>query len=282
MRTSKQIRGPWRSRRSTCLMDRWGAGGKLVVGLAPANSCPASGLHAIRPVPGSGASSAYVCALINSTMFQDIASTIPPGNVRKEDVEKLGLPLRAADVAQLETHARHLASLVTEMVRQHSQRFPLLRAALRNDIALTDTPTEAWIPADGPAASSGPLPGLAWISTVDRHRARTTRLGDVMVTYASLLGLQVVATVRGDHARSAAVTIRVADSDHVRQVAEALSARLRGLAETGGIVGDISTIRLPVSQDALLQAEAADRSGLARIVADYRMNRAVIDGVLSR
>ena len=263
-------------------MDRWGPGGKLVVGLAPIDSCPASGLHAIRPVPGSGVSAAYICALINSTIYQDIAATIPPGNIRKEDVEKLGLPLRADAISELERHARDLAAIVTEMVRDHSFRFPLLRTELRSDITLAQTPTDAWSPADGPTASWGPLPGLGWVAGYGRQRARSTRLGDVAVNDQSLLGLQVVVTVRGDHHRAAAVIVTIADSEHAQQVAEALAARIRGVAETGGTIGDLESVRLPVSPIALLDAETIDRAALTRIVGQYRHHRVAIDAVLSR
>jgi type I restriction-modification system DNA methylase subunit len=76
-----------------CVLARWGVGGTLCVGRAPAGTSPASGLHVLRPqddvVPAG-----YLAALYNSTLYQEIAESLPPGQLRKAELQSTsrGLP----------------------------------------------------------------------------------------------------------------------------------------------------------------------------------------------
>ena len=131
-----------------CVMSRWGVGGRLCVGRAPSRTSPASGLHVLRPhddlVPAG-----YLAALYNSTLYQEIAESLPPGHLRKAELEAIGVPLRAEYQTVLVEAADRLADLVTDLVQVHTSRFPLLADSLRSNVALTDTTDSAWLPVPG-------------------------------------------------------------------------------------------------------------------------------------
>lgn len=61
-----------------CVTARWGAGESLIMGFIPANHIPKSGLHALR-IHDRSTDTAYLCGVLNSTMFQQLAGTMPPG-----------------------------------------------------------------------------------------------------------------------------------------------------------------------------------------------------------
>ena len=65
-----------------CVTDRWGPGGRLIAGVAPAYTAPASGLHVLRVADGS-LPAAYLAAIYNSTLYQEMATTLPPGNYER-------------------------------------------------------------------------------------------------------------------------------------------------------------------------------------------------------
>ncbi len=259
-----------------CLMARWGSGGRLTVGRAPASTSPASGLHVLRPhddvVPA-----AYLAALYNSTLYQEIADSLPPGQLRKAELQRIGVPLLDEHVTTLVDAADTLAGLVTDIVRKQTQRFPLLAESLRGNVALTDPTEHAWLPARGPRNLWGTLKQVRWVDELAQHRAAATPLGEVHVL-ESLLGHQVKVTVRGSD-RPAAVITLTGDADG--HTAEALAANLRAVAYTGGKVRDLAAIPLPTDPAGLVDAYTADRAALDNSVSRYHAQRALIDDTLT-
>ena len=258
-----------------CLMSRWGGGGRIIVGRAPASTSPASGLHLLRPhddvVPA-----AYLAALYNSTLYQEIADSLPPGQLRKAELERIGVPLRPDYVDILVDAAETLADLVTDLVRIHAQRFPLLAESLRGNVALTDTTTYAWSPAPGPKTQWRTLGQVTWLDELAKHRSAVAALGGVRVE-ENLLGHQVEVSVRGSERPAAVITLGTDCDEHI---AEALAANLRAVAETGGKVRDLSDIPLPTDADALVKAYTENTKNLNTAVDEYRTQRALIDDTL--
>ena len=259
-----------------CLTTRWGGGGRIVIGLAPAFTSPASGLHVLRP-KGDAVPAQFLTAMYNSTLYQEIAASLPPGQLRQQDLERLGMPDLGPGIPEITAAATALADLVVRLVRVHGPIFPLLPNALRDDVALKTLHDGAWLPVQGPATSWGSLSGLGWIIDVNRHRAGTTALGAVRIEH-DVLGLRVLADVRG--ANRPAVTVTLADQD-ARPAADALAARLRALAETGGKVRDVSEVSLPVDPDRLATLHASDLSQVRQDASSYRILRESIDALLA-
>jgi len=259
-----------------CLTARWGGGGHLVVGLAPPGTSPASGLHVLRPgkddIPA-----AYLTALYNSTMYQEIAEALPPGQLRKEDLARLGLPDLAHRSADAISGALSLAAIVTELVTVHGPRWPLLQEILRANVALPELPLDYWTPAPGPAASWGPVAGLPWVQRLDLHRSKATRLGEVVVDH-DLYGLRVTAAVRGQG--GPAVTLHLPEPELA--AANALATAVGGLAAKGGTVQDVVSMRLPISPALMVSLAAEHVRSLRQLAGKYNSNRSDIDDALDQ
>ena len=138
-----------------CLMARWGGGGRLCVGRAPSRTSPASGLHVLR-AHDDVVSAGYLAALYNSTLYRKLPRA-SPGHLRKAELQHIGVPLRKEHQDALVGAADALADLVTDLVCNHSPRFPLLAESLRGNVALTDTTEYAWMPKTGPKTMWGTL-----------------------------------------------------------------------------------------------------------------------------
>lgn len=243
--------------------------------LPPPYTSPASGLHVLR----SGRSeipAAYLCALYNSTLYQEIAQSLPPGQLRQQDLERIGLPDLRHDAVNVVHYALELAQTVTDLVRVHSSRWPLLVDALREDVSLLDLPDDHWAVPVGPVTSWGPISGLGWLSLIGVSRASTTKLGNVTVDH-DLYGLRVTAAVRGQDDQRA-VDISVAGDE--LEVAQALAARIRGIAVVGGSVANVQQLRLPITAASFVALYNQHRSSLRALAALYRAKRSAIDDVL--
>lgn len=260
-----------------CVVSRWGSGGKFVAGLAPTRVSPASGLHAIRAakdvVPAS-----YLAALYNSSLYQEIAESLPPGQLRKADLERIGIPLRPQLVDAISEISVRLATSVTGIVRIHSERFPSVGEALRQNCALVDPMEDRWLPLVGPNTHWGKLERLAWVESIKSTRAGSTGLGTVFVT-ETLLGNEIQISERGSVRPAATVTL---SPDTSLAVAEALAASIRAYSDGGGKVRGLPEIMAPLRADSLAELFRDDRESLLRVVDAYRADRKEIDSLLER
>ncbi len=120
-----------------------------MVGMAPAGTVPASGLHALR-VPDVEKGAAYLCGLYNSSMFQELAEAFPPGQLRSRDLKDLGVPdIGEVQRMQVVELVEGQADLVTEMITDLAPLFPELRSGLLADNTLAGVPSGAWICSPG-------------------------------------------------------------------------------------------------------------------------------------
>lgn len=219
---------------------------------------------------------AYLCALYNSTLYQEIAESLPPGQLRQQDLDRIGLPDLRHEAVTVVHYALDLARIVTELVTVHAPRWPLLADVLREDVSLPDLPSDSWMATVGPATSWGLISGLSWLR-IGSRRAGTTKLGAVTVDH-DLYGLRVTAAVRGQE--QPAISISVADDEI--EVAQALAARIRGVAALGGVVTDVEQLRLPIAASSLVALYGQQHSSLEALAVQYRDKRSAIDETLDR
>ena len=66
------------------------------------------------------------------------------------------------------------------------------------------------------------------------------------------------------------------------EVAQALAARIRGIAVVGGSVADVEQLRLPIAATSLMTLYAQHRSSLAALAGQYRAKRSAIDETLDK
>jgi hypothetical protein len=259
-----------------CLTANWGTGGRLFVGLAPGRSAPAHGLHAL--LTPEGVPAPYVNAVLNATVVQELAETLPPGYLRREDLSELGAPLLPDSVERISRSGIELADLVASLVQDHAPRFPLIPLALRENPALDSSPDDAWTPLPLGPAVSGALPDLAWVEAVRRVGARSAKVKFVTIT-ETLFGLSVIgqssAVAEGP---AVAVDIRTREMD----LAHAAAALVRGVAARGGTLGDVESLRVAIDPDVLTRAFAEDRGALDQIVENYRALREDVDDIVEQ
>ncbi len=260
-----------------CVTTRWGSGGSLIVGLAPFGTVPASSLHALRVV-GAGHHAAYLCGVFNSTMFQDMAESLPPGQIREEELLALGLP-DAGDErrGEIASEATRLAELVTKMARTSGERFPRFRPTLRSDVALTGAPVEAWQPVQTSGPKWGTFQSVGWIEELSKRGPQAKKI-DAVETGHTLLGKTVAALHRSPAGDSEAVFHLGHDVSD--DALEALSAYLLGLGESGFKLSQLAARPAPVALSTIVSTYEADRSVLQVDADEYRMRRAKIDLLL--
>jgi N-6 DNA Methylase len=251
-----------------CLTSRWGPGERLIVGLPPAGTIPASGLHAL--LPPEDVPAAYLCGLFNSTVVQDLAETLPPGKLTAGDIQELALPLLPEQVHAVTEATTRLAEVVTLMVRDHTSRFPALLTALLEDIALDSVPTDAWLPQTGPRARWGPLNQVSWCGGIYTYGTTNTPIRDVVVT-EDLLGLAIEVSGRVN----AKVVVHLAEDDPV--TADQLGLVIRGAAVAGRSLSDILTLVVPTNPSELARRAEEDRTALEGLVSEYHALRSSID-----
>jgi N-6 DNA Methylase/Eco57I restriction-modification methylase len=258
-----------------CLTANWGVGGRLVVGLAPARSVPAHGMHAL--LPPSGVPASYVNAVINSTAVQALADTLPPGYLRREDLAELGIPLVEDSVDELARLGEDLANRVVTLVEMLAPQFPKLRAALLDDLSLAVVPDSAWALGPGPLALSGQLQDVAWVAAVRQTGGVGTRIRDVSIS-ETLFGMSVVGSAGPQSDTASHISVDLATQD--RDVAEAVAALLRGIATNGGTFRDVPALSVPIDAGTLVAQHAEERVALNTWVAGYWAARAQVDEIL--
>jgi hypothetical protein len=233
-------------------------------------------LHVLRAERNT-VPAAYLAALYNSTLYQEIAESLPPGMLRKADLEQIGVPLRKDYQKAIVEAADTLTDLVTELVRDHTQRFPLLAESLRGYVGLTDPTEYAWNPEQGPKTKWGLVPNVGWIEGLATHRALATPLGAVHVS-EDLFGDQIEVTVRGSERRAATITLKAGTGE---EAARALAANIRAVAAGGGQIRDLASITIPIRAEELVEKYVADTAALHATVDKYRKQRSVIDDTLA-
>ena len=258
-----------------CLTTRWGSGNRLVVGLAPARSSPASGLHLMRPT-ASDIGAPYLAALYNSSVYQEIVDSLPPGNLRGADLMNMGAPWLPDIADELQTDALEIANLVVQLVSEDAARFPRIPEALRSNVGLTDVPTEAWAPREGLLTTHGRRADVAWTTRVEVLRAPRQAIGAVSVS-ETLLGRLVEVSVKGSRAPQA--RIELADRAPA-EAARSLAAVLRAAAERQLTAVELPSIIVPVDPNSFVKAFDDDRTALMTRVEAYRDRRSAIDAAL--
>lgn len=255
------------------VVARWGAGGQqLIAALAPAGSVPLSGLNAMAAA-GNGADVGYLVGLFNSAVVQDLADTLPPGELRQRDFMSLGLPYIPEAATEISSSALEAADAVADLIHSHGKLWPLLGEALRQDADLGSLPLEAWRPEPGPARRWGPLAKLKWIGDVEHRGGQSQRL--VAVDEAlSLFGPQLTLIGKG----GASTTISVAEDDPT--VLATLRALLGGSVSAGGSLTEALNTWAPIEAMELVKHRTSSITALEAVADRYRAARASIEGVV--
>jgi N-6 DNA Methylase len=258
-----------------CLTTRWGGGDRLVVGLAPGGSSPASGLHIVRD--GSSVHDAAVLAgIYNSSAYQAIVDSLPPGNLRAEDLLTIGTPKLEGPCRQtIAASSMELALLVHELVTQDGPRFPLLADRLRQDVTLPDPGLDAWCPAPGPVTLWGRLDEVNW-ARVQTVGYSAQKVGEVSALDSLLGRLVEVSAADGKHT---AVRIEI-DPDAPEEIGATLRALLSGAAQRRVSCGQVGELRVPVDPVELIELYRRDTGRLLERVERYRALRDTIDRAL--
>lgn len=258
-----------------CVTTRWGGGGRLVVGLSPAGAVPASGLHALRVLDQPGLA-LYLCGLFNSTMFQDFAASMPPGQIRAADLQQLGLPEIGAERRLLvATTTAESAALVTQLAVECGSRFPTLQGHLRADNSLSATPT-AWLPTTD--RTWGTFASVGWASMHDQRGNQAKAIDEVRIE-DTLFGRAVIALHRspaGDSYVALTVDLGANDAD-----VAAVASYVEGLAAQRLRLNQLQNQPAPVAASTLATQHHADVAKLTTLVGDYRARRSAIDGLIA-
>ncbi len=253
------------------LTPNWGGGGRLTVGLAPRGSVPAQGLNAL--LSPAGVPGAYVTGVLNSTVVQQLAATLPPGYLRRADFQELGVPLGPPETVEaVASLAVRLAGIVRSLAALGGL-FPAVVPALLDDIALADAPTSKWRPAPGPAATTGTIESVNWITEIERQALGAHRIRRVTIEDQTLHGL--VVTAHGPVDTGARISYSVPESEH--EAAGALAAMLLGSPMSTGRLRDLKNLQVPITPARLTARYASDVSQLVPLASDYRALRAEID-----
>lgn len=254
-----------------CLTTRWGGGGRLVVGLAPIGAVPASGLHVLSLGRHLGFA-AFVAGVLNSTISQELADTLPPGHLRAGDIANLGLVDLGADgIGEVSDLAIQLATLVSTIVTQHGAVFPLVPTALRDDVSLRSTPFNVWTPTTG---VTGKVSNMPWVSTITQrgntrkpiHRYQVGEIGQLEMT------LDLIHETAHVEAQA---TLHLAAGTTEEQ-ATALGAFLSGKPT----IAQALEAQVPLSREGLRRSFERDVQAMSGLASEYRSLRAAIDAAI--
>jgi len=232
------------------------------------------GLNAL--LSPAGVPGAYVSAVLNSTVVQQLALTLPPGYLRRADFQELGVPLGPPDTVQaVAALAVRLADTVRSLAAL-AGLFPGLLPALLDDIALANAPTALWRPADGPAATTGTVASVAWINELERRSVSTHRVRTVVIDDQTLHGL--VVTAHGPADSGARVSFALPAGEQA--AAEAFAATLLGAPSASNRLRDLAALPVPIAPARLAAGHLADIARLVPLTVQYRTLRAEIDAHL--
>jgi hypothetical protein len=258
------------------LTTRWGEGGRLVVGLAPANSAPASGLHILRPVTGK-ASVAYLVGLYNSTIYQELAQSLPPGQLRQADLETIGLPLLSDQQASIEKNVYKLGDIVLVLVNDSARSYPHLPNVLRFDVSLDSFLPEVWTPGKQlEGLDSGTLDSVKW-ATVSVNRV-SSKIGDVVRTH-DLVGHVLSVRAKNDPTKTIAeIYLEDIVSD---DAAEALTAMIRELGWRSLEARELKSLAVPLTAIDLAGMKKTADAAVEATISVYKQLRDAIDTDIS-
>ncbi|MEX0833025.1 MAG: N-6 DNA methylase [Actinomycetota bacterium] len=259
--------GPWSN---YALTTRWGAGGRLIAGLAPRHTVPASGLNAL--IPGTS-TAAYIVGVLNSTVIQEMAESLPPGELRQEDFASLGIRLFDEVVSEVSEDTLALADIVHELVQRLSTSWPALPLELREDPTLGAVQGNAWVPSVGPSSSWGPVARVSWVSAVESSGPQARKIADASFEHDLFGASIVVEGVREGHMR-----IRLSVDDE--GLARSMVAYVRGLAAEGRSVRDVATVLVPVEFEVLARAFHEALGTLENRTQEYREHRQRVDSLI--
>lgn len=253
-----------------CVTTRWGGGGRLIVGMAPSDAVPASGLHTLS-VQGVADSALLVCGLFNSSLFQELARGLQPGQIRKQDLQELGVPKLNDSTDDLVECTDKLARLVDDLVRNHAMRFPKLRDSLRTHSTLEEVPDDAWIAA--PEGITGRLDAVKWVKGVETRGSLARRILNVRITDDLFGRVLRIESVGGD-------TLSIQFHDPPEASLEALQANVRGLASQHRLLSDVLALEVPLAADDLPAMLRKHREALRECANIYRHLRKELDGIV--
>lgn len=255
------------------IASRWGSGGRLVMGLAPAGSVPASGLHLISCDARPGLAP-YLAAMVNSTPIQELAAKLPPGHLRSAEMAALHIPDLGPDaVAGVSGWGVRLAEIVTLLVSVHAARFPMIPAALRSDVAMSADPLWRWTPA--PSAVSATLSSRDWVHSVSVSGKAKSPVATVDVSsHPGQLEATIVLS-NGSVKSPGSAVLSVSSSASAGEV-EALAA----LAAGAGSLDAVAGLRVPLTFEQLASAFERDRRPVLDLLDEYRLLRSQVDALL--
>lgn len=258
------------------LTTRWGEGGRLVVGLAPANSAPASGLHILRP-SSAKVNVAYLVGLYNSTIYQELAQSLPPGQLRQADLESIGIPLLSDQQANIERNVYDLAGLVPVLVNDSARFYPHLPSVLRFDVSLDTFARDIWTPGgllEG--MDSGTLESVRW-ATIGVNRS-SGRIGEVTRTH-DLVGHVLSVQEKNDPAKTIAEIYL--DDVVTDDAAEALAAMIRELGWRSLQARELKSLAVPAVALDLAGLKKTSDTAVDATIAVYQQHRNAIDAAIS-
>lgn len=254
-----------------CLTQRWGTGKRLIVGLAPSNSIPLSGLYALMTedrIPG-----AYLCGMLNSSIVQELAETLPPGVIRSNDLEEIGIPHLPSKVDEISATTLQLASTVKELISVWSSKFPTLMESIRISLSFHKFNSSVWQPTVGNDSNWGKLSRVHWINDIATSGSISNSIAKVTVVN-DLLGRNIIVT--GDKGGEVRINIINSEVD-----IDVLICYLESLTYTKRKLSDVLNLPVPIVFDVLLRLRMDDVKGIHALLSRYKELRKSIDDIVS-
>jgi len=211
-------------------------------------------------------------------MFQQLADTLAPGQIKSGEFEALGMPDLGDDRETIAATARKLAQLVTQAANDLSPVFPTLTQSLRVDNSLSELPT-AWTPEPGGKANSARLADATWVDLSTPQGGRSKAIHTATIDQ-SILG--TVITFHHEHpTKPAHRELTIGHDHHIGDARrEMLHHWAAGIAATGTRLGDLEDVRVPLSLDILVGKHTTDTDELEAFAESYHSNRTIIDDIV--
>jgi hypothetical protein len=219
----------------------------------------------------------FVFETKSSSLYQAIVDSLPPGNLRAEDILAIGVPdLSGATHQAVAENAFELAEIVHVLVAEDGQRFPLLPGRLCNDVSLSEVSLDAWTPEPGPSTRWGQLDEVPWVREVHViHNSK--KIGEVSIE-ETLLG-RIVRIAAGGSAQTA-VEVEI-DRDAPRGTRTALAAMVRGVQQRGTSCAAVARMLVPTDANELVESYEQQTRQLVERAERYRAARDEIDRALT-